>query len=100
MNNNEKCGACISLNEDCNALTFVVLLVKLLLSLLVIQINSYYFSEPTANCTFTDDSICYHHEKFYLSHSENLRCCSDPWKQHSKQIKSIYESLISKLLKN
>ena len=64
--------------------------------------DSYCFSEPTANCTFTDeDSICYHHGKFYLSHFENpRRYCSDPWKQHSKQIKSIYKSLISKLLKN
>ena len=36
--------------------------------------DSYCFSEPTANCTFTDeDSICYHHEKFYLSHFENLQ---------------------------
>ena len=37
MNNNEKCSVCISLNEDCNALTFAILLVKLLFSLLVIQ---------------------------------------------------------------
>ena len=25
MNNNEKCSVCISLNEDCNALTFYCL---------------------------------------------------------------------------
>ena len=37
MNNNEKCSVCISLNEDCNALTFAILLVKLLFSLVVIQ---------------------------------------------------------------
>ena len=65
---------------------FVVLLVKLLLSLFVIQINGYCFSEPTANCTFADeDSICYHHEKSYLSQFENLQQFGkDPWKQHSK----------------
>ena len=64
--------------------------------------DSYCFSEPTANCTFTDeDKICYHHEKFYLSYFENLQqYYSNPRKQHSKQIKSIYKSIISKLLKN
>ena len=93
MNNNEKCSVCVGLLSQC---------VKPLLSLLVIQINSYCFSEPTANCTFTDeDSICYHHEKFCLSYFENLQqYYSDPRKEHSKHIKSIYKSLISKLLKN
>ena len=28
MNNNEKCSVCISLNEDCNALTFCRLIGK------------------------------------------------------------------------
>ena len=28
MNNNEKCSFCISLNEDCNALTFCRLIGK------------------------------------------------------------------------
>ena len=41
---------------------FVVSLVKLLWSLLVIQINSYCLFEPTANCTFTDEDSIYHHE--------------------------------------
>ena len=59
MNNNEKCSVCISLNEDCNALTFCCLIGKTPVSLFVIDINSYCFFEPTANCTFTDeDSIC------------------------------------------
>ena len=59
MNNNEKCSDCISLNEDCNALTFCCLIGK-----------------------------------------TPLQYCSDPWKQCSKQIISIYESLILKLPKN
>ena len=101
MNNNEKCSVCISLHEDCNALTLCCLIGKTPVESLSFS-DSYCFSEPTANCTFTDeDSICYHHEKFYLSHFENLQqYCSDPWKQHSKQIISIYESLILKLPKN
>ena len=66
MNNNEKCSVCISLNEDCNALTFCCLIGKTPVSLFVIHINSYCFFKPTANCTFTDeDSICYDHGKFY-----------------------------------
>ena len=74
---------------------FVVLLVKLLLSLLVTQINSYCFSQPTANCTL------YLLSSWKVLSITNLQWyCSDPWKQHSKQIKSIYKSLISKLLKN
>ena len=65
---------------------FVALLVKLLLNLLVIQIKLLFLQ---TNCTFTDKgSISYHHEKFYLSHFENLQqYCSDPWKQPNKQIK-------------
>ena len=100
-NNNEKCSVCICLNEDFNTLIFCCLVGKTPAESLS-DSDSYCFSEPTANCTFTDeDSICYHHEKFYLSHFENLQqYCSDPWKQHSKQIISIYESLILKLPKN
>ena len=57
----------------------------------MIEINSYCFSEPTAHLLMKI-VICYHHEKFYLSHSENLqRYCSDPWKQHSKQIKKYLQ---------
>ena len=102
MNNNENAVPVSVLVKTAMHWLFVVLLVKLLLSLLVIQINSSCFFKPTTNCTFTnEDSIWYHHEKFYLSHFDNLqRYCSDPWKQHSKLIKSIYKSLILKLLKN
>ena len=96
ISNIQKCSVCISLNEDCNTLTFYRLIGKTPVESLS-DSDSYCFLEPTANCTFTDeDSICYHHEKFYLSHFENLQqYCSDPWKQHCKQIKSIYKSLTS-----
>ena len=62
-----------------------------MLNLSVIQINSYYFSK--SNCTFTgQDIICYHHEKFHLSHFQNLqRYYSDPWEKHSKQIKKYLQ---------
>ena len=88
-----------TLNEDCNAMTFSCLIGKTPVDILVIQIKLLFLR---TNCTITEeDSMCYHHEKFYLSLFQNLQqYCSDPWKQHSKQIKSIYESLISKLLKN
>ena len=65
---------------------FIVLLVKLLLNIIVIQIKLLFLR---TNCTVTEeDSMCYHHEEFYLSLFQNLQqYCSDPWKQHSKQIK-------------
>ena len=84
-----------TLNEDCNAMTFSCLIGKTPVDILVIQIKLLFLR---TNCTITEeDSMCYHHEKFYLSLFQNLQqYCSDPWKQHSKR---IYELLISKLLK-
>ena len=56
MNNTEKCSACISLNKDCNALTFCCLIGKTPVESL----------SEISHCTFTDeDSICYHHEKLH-----------------------------------
>ena len=96
MTNNENAVSVSVLVKTAIHWLFVVLLVKLLLSLLVILINSYCFSKPTANCTLYLLSSWK-----VLSHFENLQWyCSNPWKQHSKQIKSIYQSLTSKLLKN
>ena len=51
MNNNEKCSACISLNEDCNALTFCCLIAKTPVESLSDSDKCYCSSEPTANCT-------------------------------------------------
>ena len=75
-----------SLNEDCNAMTFSCLIGKTPVE---------YHSDSdkvtflrTSSTVTEEDSMCYHHEKFYLSLFQNLQqYCSDPWKQHSKQIK-------------
>ena len=84
MSNYEKCSVGISLNEDCNSLTFCCLIGKTPVESLSDSDKQLVFLGT--NCKFTDeDSICYH-EKFYLSHFENLsQYCSEPWKQHSKQ---------------
>ena len=86
-NYKEKYGVGITLNEDCNALTFCRLIGKTPVKSLSDSDKQLLFLQT--NCTFTDkDSISYHHEKFYLAHFENLhQYCSDPWKQPNKQIK-------------
>ena len=91
MNNNEKCSVGISLNEDCNALIFCCLIGKTPVESLSDSDKQIMFLQT--NCTFTDeDSICCQHEKLYISHFKNLqKYCSDPWKQHSKQIKKYLQ---------
>ena len=70
MSNYEKCSVGISLNEDCNSLTFCCLIGKTPVESLSDSDKQLVFLGT--NCKFTDeDSICYH-EKFYLSHFENL----------------------------
>ena len=64
MNDNKKCSIGISLNEDCNALIFCCLLVKT--PVVSLSDSDKQLLILRTNCTFTDeDSICYHHEKFY-----------------------------------
>ena len=98
MNNNKKCSVGISLNEDCNALTFCCLTGKTLESLSDSDKQLLFLR---TNCTFTDeDSICYQHEKFYhiLKIYNDIAAILE--NSTVNKLKSIYESLISKLLKN
>ena len=69
---------------------FVVLLIKLLLNLVVIQINSYCFSEPTAHLLMKIVFVII--MKSSIHHILKLQqYCSDTWKQHSKQIKKYLQ---------